>query len=109
MYSISLDPEKDTPAVLKQYAEAYGVKRGWYFLTGKPEEIKMLRWKLGIYDRDPKVDADRTQHSALLTYGNEASGSWAATPAVVRADLIAHLVLTVLEPEKDHHQIIKQS
>src|SRR5216684_9394190 len=29
MYSISLKPEEDNPAVLKEYAESYKVRRGW--------------------------------------------------------------------------------
>src|SRR5438093_1191352 len=32
-YSISIDPEQDTPAVLKAYAEKFGVGPGWLFLT----------------------------------------------------------------------------
>ena len=57
MYSITLDPTNDTPDVLKRYAQAYGAKPGWTFLTGKAEDIKMLRRKLGVYDRDPLIDA----------------------------------------------------
>jgi len=38
--SISIDPEHDTPAVLKEYAEGYEVfSQNWHFLTGKKEEI----------------------------------------------------------------------
>ena len=34
-YSITIDPEHDTPAVLKEYAEKYHAGPGWLFLTGK--------------------------------------------------------------------------
>ncbi len=34
MYSITLTPEADTPAVLKTYAEDVHVGPGWLFLTG---------------------------------------------------------------------------
>jgi len=41
--SISIDPEHDTPAVLKEYAEGYEVfSQNWHFLTGKKEEIYQL-------------------------------------------------------------------
>jgi protein SCO1/2 len=41
--SISIDPEHDTPAVLKEYAEGYEVFfQNWHFLTGKKEEIYQL-------------------------------------------------------------------
>ena len=32
--SISLEPEQDTPDVLRGYAQAHGTGPGWYFLTG---------------------------------------------------------------------------
>src|SRR5262249_1590597 len=38
-YSVTLTPEHDTPAVLNRYVKAFGVARGWTFLTGKPEDI----------------------------------------------------------------------
>ncbi len=42
--SYSVDPEHDDVAVLKQYADAYGVEEGtaWYFLTGDKKTIHQL-------------------------------------------------------------------
>src|SRR5262249_29802832 len=57
IYSITLDPDHDTPEVLKEYAAKYGAK--WTFLTGKNQDITKLRRKLGLFDPDPKVDSDR--------------------------------------------------
>src|SRR5216683_3344648 len=38
--SITVDPERDTPDVLKQYAETFGADlKGWAFLTGAPAAI----------------------------------------------------------------------
>lgn len=38
--SISLDPERDTPEALREYAEARGADLSdWSFLTGSPEEV----------------------------------------------------------------------
>src|SRR6476661_3260571 len=34
-YSISIDPNRDTPKVLKAYAQKYHIGPGWTFLTGK--------------------------------------------------------------------------
>jgi protein SCO1 len=34
-YSISIDPEKDTPKVLKAYSDKFSVGPGWLFLAGK--------------------------------------------------------------------------
>jgi protein SCO1/2 len=96
MYSITLDPQTDMPAVLKQYAEGYGVKPGWYFLTGQDEEIQSLRRTLGLYDRDPRIDADKTQHTGLIIYGNEATGRWGAVPALLAPERIVQAVLKVM-------------
>jgi len=46
MYSISIDPEHDTPEVLKAYAKRYQAGPGWWFLTGKEADITELRKKL---------------------------------------------------------------
>jgi cytochrome oxidase Cu insertion factor (SCO1/SenC/PrrC family) len=40
LVSFSLDPDYDTPEVLRQYAEAFGAdRRRWHFLTGDRREI----------------------------------------------------------------------
>ena len=71
IYSISLDPERDTPAALKIYAEAYGAGPGWLFLTGKPDDVARIRWKLG--ERSRKL----SEHQATIVLGNARSGEWA--------------------------------
>ena len=39
--SITVDPERDTPEVLKRYAETFGADlNGWAFLTGDPAAIR---------------------------------------------------------------------
>jgi len=83
--SISIDPENDTPDVLKAYAEAHDAGPGWYFLTGAPPDIEQLRKRLGFTDPDPVVDADRSQHAAIVLLGNEPRARW--TMAVSATDL----------------------
>src|SRR5258706_1097061 len=39
MYSITIDPEHDTPAQLKRHTEAVRVKPGWRVLNGEPTAI----------------------------------------------------------------------
>ncbi len=48
--SITVDPERDTPAVLKEYALAFGADlRGWSFLTGAPEVIREVTHRYGVF------------------------------------------------------------
>jgi protein SCO1/2 len=97
LYSISLDPTTDTPEVLKRYAKAVGAGPGWTFLTGDNETIKRLRRRLGVYDRDPAIDADKTQHSGLVVYGNDAIGRWASISGLNKPEVIVRAVLRVAE------------
>jgi protein SCO1 len=81
IYSITLKPEEDTPRVLKEYAKAYKVGKGWEFLTGDPKDIELLRRKLGFIDRDPVRDANKANHIGMLRWGNEPHTLWAGCPA----------------------------
>jgi protein SCO1/2 len=56
--SFTIDPEKDTPAVLKTYAEDNGVfSQNWHFLTGEKEALYTLANKgFNIFaEVNPKV------------------------------------------------------
>jgi protein SCO1/2 len=39
LVSISIDPDNDTPAVMKEYLQRYNARDGWDFLTGKREDV----------------------------------------------------------------------
>ena len=47
--SISLQPEHDTPDVMRAFANKHGADGpGWLFLTGKRDDIELLRQRLGF-------------------------------------------------------------
>lgn len=76
-YSMTLKPEVDDPKKLREYAKMHGIHdRHWLFLTGKPDEVDMLRHAIGFADPDPKVDQDKSKHSGMLRYGNEPMALW---------------------------------
>jgi len=95
MCSFSLKPEEDTPAALRDYARRHGVGPGWTFLTGDPADLELLRRRLGFADPDPARDADRSNHTGMVRYGNEPLHLWAAFPGMSRADAIAKEILWV--------------
>jgi protein SCO1/2 len=74
-YSISIDPENDTPQVLKEYAERFHTRPGWLFLTGKKEDITLLREKLGLYAQETEEE-DLSDHNLSLILGNQTTGRW---------------------------------
>jgi protein SCO1/2 len=64
--SISLDPEHDTPEVLKDYAQFWGAKlEGWSFLTGSPEAIRDVTRHYGVFFA--KKEDGSVEHSQLTT------------------------------------------
>jgi protein SCO1/2 len=92
MYSLTLDPRTDTPKVLRAYAEEHNVGPGWRFLTGKPDDLELLRKRLGFTQPDPELDRDRDSHIGLIRYGNEALDRWAACPALSNPeDIVKYL------------------
>lgn len=74
MYSITIDPENDTPEVLAKYAERYDAQPGWWFLTGKEEDITLLRRKLGLYLEE--IQDGSNNHNVSLIIGNQRTGKW---------------------------------
>jgi protein SCO1 len=64
--SITVDPERDTPAVLKEYAQAFGADlRGWAFLTGAPEAIREVTRRYGVFAA--RAETGDVDHSFLTS------------------------------------------
>jgi len=68
--AITVDPERDTPEVLKRYAQAHGVNpAGWVFLTGTPAEIQQVARHYGIYaKKTPRGEVDHTFLTSLIDH-----------------------------------------
>jgi len=79
-YSITIDPDHDTPEVLKEYAAKYGAGPGWTFLTGKKEEVELISRKLGLYA--PPNPSNPDGHTPMLVIGNEETGQWMRNSAL---------------------------
>jgi protein SCO1/2 len=68
--SMTVDPERDTPERLKEFATAFGVGPGWLFLTGKPEDIRRINSSLGDKSRN------LSEHRNEIVLGNDTTGEW---------------------------------
>jgi protein SCO1 len=99
-YSITIDPEHDTPAQLKQYAESYHAGPGWLFLTGKKEDIDLVSKKLGLYS--PPNPRNRDGHIPAVLLGNEATGQWMRNSATDNPRFLATLIGNWLNSWKNH-------
>jgi len=94
-YSITLQPKADTPARLKDYAEAFEIGPGWMFLTGDPRDVDRLRRSQGYVDPDPARDRDPANHSGMARYGSDRLERWASISVRSPPQSIATAILTL--------------
>ena len=104
MYSLTLSPEKDTPEALKRYAKMHGVKPGWLFLTGNPDDIERLRRSLGFFTGNVKLDKDKSNHIGMVKYGNERREWWGMCPGKAKPTWIVESILWMEEPKQGPSQ-----
>jgi protein SCO1 len=87
--SITVDPEHDTPDMLKAYADAFEASApGWQFLTGKPADINAINAKFG----DRSAERSLSEHRNEILIGNDATGDWQRDSAFGDVD---QLVMTI--------------
>lgn len=90
-YSITLDPGRDTPKLMREFAEKYKAGPGWLFLTGKKSDIDLISKKLGIYS-DFNVSNPAGGHGASVLLGNEATGQWIRNSAFDNPRFLAVMI-----------------
>jgi protein SCO1/2 len=95
LLSLSIDPARDNPEVLRKYAGLYGAgepappgQPEWHFLSAGEKETEVLRRSLGFYDLNARIDGDITRHAALLLFGNDRANRWSTSPSQIRDGLI---------------------
>ncbi|HMF98751.1 MAG TPA: SCO family protein [Vicinamibacterales bacterium] len=89
-YSITIDPDHDTPRVLAEYARKYGAGPGWLFLTGSQADIDLLSRKLGLYAPPDPNNPDG--HLPYLLVGNQTTGQWMRNSAVDNPRFLARTI-----------------
>ena len=68
--SISIDPEEDTPARLRDYAREYHAGAGWTFYTGTPEASVAAQKAFNMYR------GDKMSHTAVTFMRAAPGDSW---------------------------------
>ena len=90
--SISIDPDRDTPDAMKQFAERQGVDDSrWIFLTGEKQNLETIIKKLGQYT--PDIEA----HSTLMLAGNTRTKHWMRVMPMVPPEGIAQKMRALVE------------
>jgi protein SCO1/2 len=88
LYSLTLQPELDTPQRLQEYAAMHDVQPGWVFLTGARADIEQLRYHLGFFDLNPVVDGDKATHTGMVRIGNDGYDRWTSASALALPEQI---------------------
>jgi protein SCO1/2 len=70
LVSITIDPENDSPKVLKEYLKRYRAKPGWDFLTGSRSDIDAVMRSFNAYI------PDKMSHYPLNMIRSPKDGSW---------------------------------
>ena len=103
--SFSVDPERDTPEVLKRYADRFGVNHDtWWFLTGDKQKIydyALHELKLGLQDGSG-VDSNfiHTSKFVLIDKYRNVRGYYDGLDSTSMSKLAEDLTLLMLEKDK---------
>ena len=91
--SISIDPLRDTPAAMKEFAQKHEADNGgWLWLTGRPDDVNFVTQRLGSYTDDPEA------HTTTLLAANVPNAHWTKIePNVPPNGVVARLRLLVEE------------
>lgn len=94
--SVSIDPERDTPAALAGFAAKFGADHPqWLFLTGRKADIEVVTRRLGAFSPDPK------EHFTGMYIGNLRTDRWRKVrPDTPPAVIVATIRDMLLAPEK---------
>jgi protein SCO1/2 len=92
MYTITSNPQHDTPAVLKTWATRYGASPGWQFLTGKPADLEKLRSSAGATSEYPEDNANSLFPIGIARIGVEPELRWAHCQSMAAPRVLAHSI-----------------
>jgi len=90
LISIAGDPETDTPPRLKEYGRRFHARPGWFFLTGKKENVDWALYKLGQY-----VET-KDAHTSIFIIGNESKGLWKKAFGLAKAEELIRILDDVI-------------
>ena len=108
-YSITIDPDRDSIAVLDAYSKKFKIGKGWKFLTGNEEDINLLRKKMGLWIGSINdEDRELSDHNVNLVIGNQSLGRWVKRSPLENPYVIANQMGTWLhnwkQPRKNRNK-----
>lgn len=90
--SLSIDPERDTPAAMKAFAQEHNADHeGWVWLTGNPDHLDSIIKRLGQFAEDIE------SHSTMMLAGNVNAAHWVKIQPYELPSQIAQKLALLLE------------
>ena len=95
--SISIDPTRDTPAAMKEFAQTHDADHeGWTWITGNPDNLAAIVKKLGSYTDDPEA------HTTQMLAANVRTAHWIKiAPNIPPQGVVERLRLLIEEDASD--------
>jgi len=93
LLSITVDPKNDTPEAMREYAEKWDAREGWYFLSGDPKNVQFALERLGQWVDEPET------HKGLFLMGNQRTGLWKKAFGLAPAQEILAIFDSVAEDQ----------
>lgn len=84
MISISIDPQNDTPAKLRSYAQEHGADSRWTFLTGRSQDIQLIQRAFASYR------GDKMNHEPVTLLHPAAGPTWIRIDGFASASELAN-------------------
>ncbi len=86
MVSISIDPDYDTPARLRDYSKQFGAAPQWWFLTGSSDDVAAVQKAFGAWR------GNKMRHESLVFVRLEPGRRWIRLAGPLAAsELVAEL------------------
>lgn len=70
LLTLTVDPSRDSPAAIAEYAKKFNPQKGWYFLSGDVDNVEKIDRRLGNTANLPEG------HLRLILLGNLKTGHW---------------------------------
>ena len=108
LYSMTVKPEEDTPAALKEFAEMHRALRpGWTFLTGDPYDLETIRYRLFAMNHIA-IDTNIYGHTSFLLIINDATNRWLHVDPMASMSTVL-LKISWADPPKSFEQMVEEN
>ncbi|MDH5179974.1 MAG: SCO family protein [Gammaproteobacteria bacterium] len=94
LVTITVDPNRDTPARLLAYSKKHGAGDGWSWLTGKKDNVIQALNTFGAYT------VNFEDHPAMVLVGDAENNKWYRFYGFASPDVIADKVRELLKQRK---------